>query len=62
MRVLGADCEGVCLSILGYVETWQANPVYRIGDSDDFITELWKVHLRVKTEGYVQVCDMELLV
>lgn len=28
---------------------------YRIGDSDDFITELWKVHLRVKEEGYVQV-------
>ena len=26
-----------------------------IGDSDDFITELWKVHLRVKEEGYVQV-------
>ena len=26
-----------------------------IGDSDDFITELWKVHLRVKKEGYVQV-------
>lgn len=28
---------------------------HRIGDSDDFITELWKVHLRVKQEGYVQV-------
>lgn len=27
----------------------------RIGDSDSFITELWKVHLRVKEEGYVQV-------
>lgn len=27
----------------------------RIGDSDDFITELWKVHIRVKEEGYVQV-------
>jgi hypothetical protein len=27
----------------------------RIGDSDDFIGELWKVHLRVKEEGYIQV-------
>ncbi|KAI1321860.1 glutathione synthetase-like protein [Xylariaceae sp. FL0255] len=28
--------------------------VKEIGDSDDFITELWKVHLRVKDESYVQ--------
>ncbi|KAI0480207.1 glutathione synthase [Xylariaceae sp. FL0804] len=35
-------------------EEFLAHIVKEIGDSDDFITELWKVHLRVKEEGYVQ--------
>ncbi|KAI1078331.1 glutathione synthase [Whalleya microplaca] len=35
-------------------EEFLARVVKEIGDSDDFITELWKVHLRVKEEGYVQ--------
>ncbi|KAI3337270.1 glutathione synthetase-like protein [Xylariaceae sp. AK1471] len=35
-------------------EEFLARMVKEIGDSDDFITELWKVHLRVKEEGYVQ--------
>ncbi|KAI1826153.1 hypothetical protein F4861DRAFT_498275 [Xylaria intraflava] len=35
-------------------EAFLAQTVKEIGDSDDFITELWKVHLRVKEEGYVQ--------
>ncbi|KAI0380960.1 glutathione synthase [Hypomontagnella monticulosa] len=35
-------------------EKFLAHIVKEIGDSDDFITELWKVHLRVKEEGYVQ--------
>ncbi|KAI0199707.1 hypothetical protein F4808DRAFT_205544 [Astrocystis sublimbata] len=35
-------------------EEFLAAMVKEIGDSDDFITELWKVHLRVKEEGYVQ--------
>ncbi|KAK7750679.1 Glutathione synthetase [Diatrype stigma] len=35
-------------------EEFLAQIVKDIGDSDDFITELWKVHLRVKEEGYVQ--------
>ncbi|KAI0396943.1 glutathione synthetase-like protein [Xylariaceae sp. FL0594] len=34
--------------------------VKEIGDSDDFITELWKVHLRVKEEGYVQTKSLGL--
>ncbi|KAK7924006.1 glutathione synthetase [Apiospora marii] len=33
-------------------EDFLAQIVKDIGDSDDFITELWKVHLRVKEEGY----------
>ncbi|KAI1116137.1 glutathione synthetase-like protein [Nemania sp. NC0429] len=35
-------------------EEFLARIVQEIGDSDDFITELWKVHLKVKEEGYVQ--------
>ncbi|GAP89364.1 putative glutathione synthetase [Rosellinia necatrix] len=35
-------------------EEFLARMVKEVGDSDDFITELWKVHLRVKEEGYVQ--------
>ncbi|KAI1393639.1 glutathione synthase [Hypoxylon trugodes] len=35
-------------------EDFLAQVVKEIGDSDDFITELWKVHLKVKEEGYVQ--------
>lgn len=29
----------------------------RVADGDDFIGDLWKVHCRVKEEGYVQVCS-----
>ncbi|KAJ8129181.1 hypothetical protein O1611_g4453 [Lasiodiplodia mahajangana] len=42
-------------------EDFLARMVQEIGDSDDFITELWKVHLRVKAEGYVQVCAFMIL-
>ncbi|KAI1374973.1 glutathione synthase [Hypoxylon crocopeplum] len=35
-------------------EYFLAQVVKEIGDSDNFITELWNVHLRVKEEGYVQ--------
>ncbi|KAI0131611.1 glutathione synthase [Hypoxylon sp. NC0597] len=35
-------------------EAFLTQVVKEIGDSDDFIKELWKVHLRVKEEGYVQ--------
>ncbi|KAI0526543.1 hypothetical protein F5B22DRAFT_164726 [Xylaria bambusicola] len=35
-------------------EEFLARMVKEIGDSDEFITDLWKVHLRVKDEGYVQ--------
>jgi hypothetical protein len=28
----------------------------RVAGGDDFIANLWNVHLRVKEEGYVQVC------
>ncbi|KAI0165775.1 glutathione synthase [Xylariaceae sp. FL1272] len=35
-------------------EEFLARMIKEIGDSDDFITELWKVHLRVNDEGYVQ--------
>ncbi|KAI1457179.1 glutathione synthase [Annulohypoxylon moriforme] len=35
-------------------DAFLAHIVKEIGDSDDFITELWKVHLRVKEEGYIQ--------
>ncbi|KAI1196604.1 hypothetical protein F5X97DRAFT_304622 [Nemania serpens] len=35
-------------------EEFLAQIVQEIGDSDDFITELWKVHVKVKEEGYVQ--------
>ena len=31
----------------------------RLLDVDDFIAELWKVHLAVKEEGYVQVDSLE---
>lgn len=32
----------------------------RIGDSDDFTQALWKVHLKVKEEGYVQPLSLGL--
>ncbi|TGJ82913.1 hypothetical protein E0Z10_g5845 [Xylaria hypoxylon] len=35
-------------------EEFLARIVKEIGGSDDFISELWEVHLRVKEEGYVQ--------
>jgi hypothetical protein len=28
----------------------------RVAGGDEFIANLWNVHLRVKEEGYVQVC------
>lgn len=30
----------------------------RIIEVDEFIAELWQVHLKVKEEGYVQVCQI----
>ena len=30
--------------------------VYRVAGGDEFIASLWDIHLRVKAEGYVQVC------
>ncbi|KAI1633309.1 hypothetical protein F4809DRAFT_623940 [Biscogniauxia mediterranea] len=41
-------------------EDFLAHIVKEIGDSDTFITELWKVHLRVKAEGYVQPISLGL--
>ncbi|KAI2630566.1 hypothetical protein GGS21DRAFT_207988 [Xylaria nigripes] len=35
-------------------EEFLAQTVKEIGDGDDFIADLWKVHSRVKKEGYVQ--------
>lgn len=29
----------------------------RVADGDEFIGNLWKVHSRVKEEGYVQACS-----
>ncbi len=28
----------------------------RLIEIDDFMADLWKVHLKVKEEGYAQVC------
>jgi len=28
---------------------------FRVAEGDDFITNLWSTHLRVKEEGYTQV-------
>ncbi|KAK6842292.1 glutathione synthetase [Apiospora arundinis] len=41
-------------------EEFLSQVVKDIGDSDDFITELWKVHLKVKEEGYVQHMSLGL--
>ena len=30
----------------------------RLVDIDDFISQLWSVHLKVKKEGYVQVLSV----
>lgn len=30
--------------------------IYRIIEVDEFIAELWQVHLKVREEGYTQVC------
>lgn len=30
----------------------------RIIEVDDFIAKLWQAHLKVKEEGYVQVCAL----
>lgn len=27
----------------------------RVGDGDEFIRDLWNIHLKVKQEGYTQV-------
>ncbi len=32
---------------------------FRILEVDEFIAELWKVHLKVKSEGYVQVFSQD---
>lgn len=31
---------------------------YRILEVDEFIAELWQVHLKVKEEGYTQVWEV----
>ncbi|KAK9779506.1 hypothetical protein AB5N19_12808 [Seiridium cardinale] len=41
-------------------EDFLAQIVKEIGDSDDFTQALWKVHLRVKNEGYVQPLSLGL--
>ncbi|KAH8673853.1 hypothetical protein BX600DRAFT_218664 [Xylariales sp. PMI_506] len=41
-------------------EEFLAQIVKEIGDSDDFIQDLWKVHLRVKEEGYAQKLSLGL--
>jgi hypothetical protein len=41
-------------------ENMLTNPS-RLLDIDDFIENLWKVHVQVKSEGYVQVSLRELL-
>lgn len=33
----------------------------RVAGGDEFIANLWKIHLRVKEEGYVQVSISTLL-
>lgn len=33
-----------------------ADSSFRVIDGDDFIRNLWEVHLKVRAEGYVQVC------
>lgn len=33
----------------------------RLLDIDDFIENLWKIHVQVKSEGYVQVCSPDVL-
>lgn len=41
------------------VSHWDYNDadLGRILEVDEFIAELWQVHLKVKEEGYVQVCS-----
>lgn len=41
-------------------EEFLAQIVKEIGDSDEFTQALWKVHLRVKEEGYVQPLSLGL--
>ncbi|KAI4599662.1 hypothetical protein KJ359_001398 [Pestalotiopsis sp. 9143b] len=41
-------------------ESFLAQIVKEIGDSDEFTQALWKVHLRVKEEGYVQPLSLGL--
>ncbi|KAH6654564.1 hypothetical protein BKA67DRAFT_623803 [Truncatella angustata] len=41
-------------------EDFLAQIVKEIGDSDDFTQALWKVHLKVKEEGYVQPLSLGL--
>lgn len=36
-------------------KVWSSANRYRILAVDEFIAELWQVHLKVKEEGYVQV-------
>lgn len=34
---------------------FECSDISRIIDVDDFIAELWKIHQKVKKEGYIQV-------
>ena len=35
---------------------WTGLTSTRIQEVDEFIADLWKVHLKVKDQGYIQVC------
>lgn len=34
--------------------------LHRVRSGDDFIGKLWDTHLRVKKEGYTQVCALQI--
>lgn len=36
--------------------------VRRVADGDEFIANLWKIHCRVKEEGYVQASSLMTLI
>lgn len=40
---------------------WTGLTSTRIQEVDEFIADLWKVHLKVKEQGYVQVCTTQYL-
>jgi hypothetical protein len=43
-------------SSIRLITEWKGNTddQHRVADGDDFIGNLWKVHCRVREEGYVQ--------